>query len=93
MSTEATVARLMALADAYAVALAKDGTGDVSIKQDAAYAALEAAMREALDLGEPVGWQFRWEDCDSWTNTDVEPAPSVSKYMQVRAVYAPKAKP
>jgi hypothetical protein len=56
MSTEATVARLMGLADAYAGKLAYSL---VYGAEDKAREALRAALVEALDLGEPAAWLLR----------------------------------
>jgi hypothetical protein len=103
MTTEATVARLMALADEWVVAAIHKACSIATATYsdadpDAKKAALEAALREALDLGAPVAW-WRWSDVDR-SDADVQigrerPTEQLmrSNGQEWKPLYAPKAKP
>lgn len=95
MSTEATVARLMAMIAAYASYASRNATQQQAVML---HADIEAALRAALDLGEPVAWDVYIASqqhgylvdslndpqlIDDLTNTDAVVSP----------LYAPKDRP
>ena len=91
MSTEATVARLMAMIAAYASYASRNATQQQAVML---HADIEAALREALDLGElvaifmfkhatPEGTREFW----GYLEDGIENLPAETP------LYAPKAKP